>query len=231
MSKTALIFGSIGSIAETSDIQRRAYNQALANAGLSWNWDRETYADLLLQAGGRERLAHLSAATNAGLSPERIAEIHESKTELACAEIVETKIDLRPGVAALIDYAKRRGMKIGFATTTYRPNIDAIFAAASGTLAPDDFAVIVTRDDVEQGKPAPDAYRVALAALGIEPAEAIAIEDTATSVMSAKRAGLAVVATPGEITAGQDFWQADLVVPALAGADGALDERVLALLA
>jgi HAD superfamily hydrolase (TIGR01509 family) len=230
MSKTALLFGSIGSIVETSDIQRRAYNRALEEAGLSWTWDRETYADLLAQAGGRERLAQLSAATNAGLTDEQIEAIHRRKTELACAEIVEKKVPLRPGVAELVSLAKERGMKLAFVTTTYKPNIDAIFEAAHDALKRDDFAVVVSRDDVEHGKPAPDAYRVALEKLAIAPSDAIAIEDTAASVMSAKRAGVAVVAVPGEITAGQDFWQADVVVDALRTPDGALDERVTALL-
>jgi beta-phosphoglucomutase-like phosphatase (HAD superfamily) len=35
----AVIFGSIGTIAETSDIQRQAFNLAFAEAGLDWNWD------------------------------------------------------------------------------------------------------------------------------------------------------------------------------------------------
>jgi hypothetical protein len=48
--------------------------------------------------------------------------------------------------------------------------------------------------------------------------------------MAAARAGLTVVATPGEITKGQDFWQADVVVSDLAGSDGELDPRVVALL-
>jgi HAD superfamily hydrolase (TIGR01509 family) len=230
MAKTALLFGSIGSIVETSDIQRRAYNRALSEAGLSWNWDRATYADLLSQTGGRERLAQLSAATNAGLTDEQIAAIHRRKTELACAEIVETKVPLRPGVAELVSLAKERGMKLAFVTTTYRPNIDAIFTAAHDALKRDDFAVVVSRDDVAHGKPAPDAYEVALRELNVAPSEALAIEDTAASVMAAKRAGVAVVATPGEITAGQDFWQADLVVDALRTANGTLDERVTALL-
>ena len=61
------------------------------------------------------------------------------------------------------------------------------------------------------------------------PDDALAIEDTANSVMAAKRAGIDVVATPGAITAGQDFWQADLVVDSLGnGAD--VDPRVLAML-
>ena len=47
--------------------------------------------------------------------------------------------------------------------------------------------------------------------------------------MAAKRAGITVVATPGELSAGQDFWQADVVVDALS-TSGAIDTRVLALL-
>jgi HAD superfamily hydrolase (TIGR01509 family) len=230
MAKSAVLFGSIGSIAETSDIQRRAYNRALAEAGIPWQWDRETYAELLTQAGGRERLAHLSAATGANLSPEQIEAIHARKTEIACAEIASGNVTLRPGVLELIELAKERGMKLGFVTTTYRPNIDAIFEAAGKKLSRDIFDVIVSRADVEHGKPAPDAYRVALQALAVAPTDALAIEDTATSVMSAARAGLPVIATPGEITSGQDFWQADVVVENLADPSGRLDSRVVAFL-
>ncbi len=229
MSKTAVMFGSIGSIVETSDIQRRAYNQALSEAGLEWEWDRETYADLLMQAGGRERLAQLSAATAAGLSPAQIDAIHQRKTELACAEVVASRVPLRPGVAELVRLAKSRGMKLAFVTTTYPANIDAIFNATDA-LVPGDFDAIVSRNDVEHGKPAPDAYQAALAKLSLAPDDVLAIEDTANSVMAAKRAGITVVATPGDITAAQDFWQADVVVDTLAGTDGTLDRRVVALL-
>ena len=166
MAKTALLLGSIGSVMETSDIQRSSYNQAMSEAGLDWTWDRETYADLLKQAGGKERLAHLSAATNAGLSSDQIEAIHQRKTELACAQLASGAAALRPGVLDLVKQAKERGMKIGFVTTTYRPNIDAVFAAAGGSLSEDDFDVIVTRDDVDGGKPAPDAYHAALKSLG-----------------------------------------------------------------
>ena len=230
MPKTAVMFGSIGSMMETSDIQRRAYNRALKEADLDWSWDRDTYADLLMQAGGRERLAQLSAATAAGLSQDRINAIHRRKTELACAEMADSRTPLRPGVADLVKLAKDRGLKLAFVTTTFQPNIDAVFQAAGDAVSRADFDVIVSRDAVEHGKPAPDAYRTALQALSIAPEAALAIEDTANSVMSAKRAGVEVIATPGDITAGQDFWQADLVVAQLAGADGALDPRVLARL-
>ena len=229
MAKTALLFGSIGSVVESSDIQRRAYNQAMQEAGLPWVWERETYEELLTQAGGKERLAMLASATGVKLSDEQIEKIHARKTEIACDELVKNRVSLRPGVAELIKLGKERGMKLGFVTTTYQPNVDAIFEAAGDSMKLADFDAVVARPDVEHGKPAPDAYLVALNILGVKASEALAIEDTATSVMAAKRAGVNVVATPGEFAGDQDFWQADLVVDKLADA-GKIDRRVLALL-
>jgi beta-phosphoglucomutase-like phosphatase (HAD superfamily) len=52
----AVIFGAIGTIAETSDIQRQAFNLAFAEAGLDWNWDAQTYHDLLKINGGQNRI-------------------------------------------------------------------------------------------------------------------------------------------------------------------------------
>jgi HAD superfamily hydrolase (TIGR01509 family) len=226
MAKTTLMFGSIGTLVESSDIQRIAYNDAMREAGLDWHWDRDTYADLLMQSGGKDRLAHLAAATNNRLSLDTIDRIHARKTELACARMLDQGVKLRPGVAATIAVAKQRGMKLAFVTTTYQPNIDAVFACAGDTLSAEDFDYIGSREKVEHGKPAPDAYLAALEALGAMPQQALAVEDTALSVMSAKRAMIDVVATPGALTSAQDFWQADLILDNL-GDDMAVDSRML----
>ena len=231
MPKTALMFGSIGTVMETSDVQRRAYNQALKEAGLAWIWTREIYAELLGQSGGQERLAMLASATGANLSSQKIEAIHARKTAIACAELASHPTKLRPGVAELIQWAKARQMRLAFVTTTYQPNINAIFEAAGDALSASDFDYIGSRGSVVHGKPSPEAYRAALERLHIAPEQALAIEDTAASVMSAKRAGLQVVATPGEISKGQELWQADLVCSGLLGVDDKLDPRVLALLA
>ena len=230
MLKTTLIFGSIGTVMETSDVQRRAYNQALKEAGLNWVWSREIYAELLNQSGGQERLAMLASATGASLSTQQIETIHARKTEIACNELTANPTRLRPGVAELIQWAKARGMKLAFVTTTYQPNIDAIFRSANGALSAVDFDYVGTRASVAQGKPSPEAYLTALKNLGVIADQAVAIEDTAASVMSAKRAGLVVIATPGDISKGQDLWQADVVIDSLLDAAGKLDARVLALL-
>ena len=230
MMKKAVLFGSIGAIIETSDIQRRAYNAALREAGLSWVWDRATYAQLLEQSGGKDRLALLAAATGVQLTVAQIDAIHARKTEIACQEIVKTKPLPRPGVLELAKLAQFRGLRLGFVTTTYQPNIDAIFVALGDTLRPSDFDHIVDREKIAHGKPAPDAYNYTLEALGVAASDAIAIEDTALSVMAAKRAGITTVATPGDISTDQDFWQADLVLPALSIRQDELHPQIIELL-
>lgn len=229
MSKSVLFFGSIGTIVESSNIQRQAYNAALQEANLSWHWDEDVYRDLLLQSGGRDRLSMLGDATGQPLSAALIEQIHRRKTELACSEIATNPPMLRPGVKLLMDYASTRGWKKGFVTSTEQANIDAILNVDTAVAA-DQFDVVIGRVDVKQGKPDPEAFETALRRIGAHASEAIAIEDTASSVMAAVRAGITTVAVPGAFASGQDFWQADLVIPALADANGALDPRLLALL-
>lgn len=77
-----------------------------------------------------------------------------------------------------------------------------------------------------RGKPYSDVYLATLNALGIVSKNALAIEDTALSAVSAKRAGLKVVVTPGALTSDQDLWKADLVLTALGDASQS-DPRLL----
>lgn len=229
MSIKSIMFGSIGTIVETSDIQRRAYNDAMREAGLTWHWNAETYSELLLQSGGKDRLAHLAAATSTDLSPKIIDQIHARKTEIACAHMAEHGVAPREGVLELIELAKARGLKLAFVTTTDQANIDAVFAAVRGAFVAQDFDFIASITTVMKGKPYPNVYQAALSALSLDAYEALAIEDTALSAMSAKRAGMAVVVTPGALTGGQDLWQADLVLDALAS-KGELNPHLLSLI-
>ena len=229
MPKTVLLLGSIGTIVETSDIQRRAYNQAMHEAGLRWQWDETVYRELLTQSGGLDRLSMLARATGQHLDPAALVQIHARKTELACAEVTARQPALRPGVEQLMALAAERGWRTGFVTSTERANIDAILGLG-GAIAADRFDVVIGRRDVVHGKPHPQAFLAALEKLGARAADAIAIEDTATSVMAAVRAGITTVAVPGANAQGQDFWQADLVLDELAGTDGKLDARLLTLI-
>lgn len=225
----AVLLGSIGAVSETSEIQRQSYNVALREAGLSWNWDQETYKELLVNVGGKERLSLLSRATATELSTELIDTIHTRKTDLATQRVRKEKPPLRPGVEAVLKISAKHKLKSGFVTTTYRPNVDAIIDAHKAFFAEHPFDVIVTKADVRLGKPSPECYQEALRQLKLDPSEAVAIEDTAASSTAAKRAGLRVIATPGDFAEGQDFFMADLVIPAL-GDESEVAAEVKALL-
>ncbi len=219
MMPAALFIGSIGVLAETSDIQRRAYNQALKEAGLDWHWDADTYRDLLTESGGRKRLARLNDEMQANLSEQDIKQIHTRKTQLACDEITSGGTVLRPGVAAAIDDALTQGLKLALVTTTYQANIDAIAAAAGADLPLSRFSAVLTVDDCDRSKPAPDIYLAALSRLSLDSSSVIAIEDSATSLRAAKQAGIYTLATPGKFTDQQDFSEADQVLTSLEGLD------------
>ena len=63
----AVLFGSIGTLAETSDIQRNSFNEAFKISGLDWVWDENEYRSLLSKSGGTSRVTvsytHLTLPT------------------------------------------------------------------------------------------------------------------------------------------------------------------------
>lgn len=211
MRPAALIFDVDGTLAETEEAHRRAFNETFAEAGLDWHWSRDTYAELLRTTGGKERLRAWRATLGGGPEDDEIAALHKAKT-VRYARIVETGgLALRPGVADLIAAARARGQRVAIATTTNRPNVDALCRACWGQPADRVFDVIAAGDEVAAKKPAPDVYLLALQRLSLPPDQAVALEDSRNGVLSARAAGLAVVVTPSAYTAGEDFADATVI--------------------
>ena len=204
----ALIFDVDGTLAETEEVHREAFNTAFAEAALDWKWDRELYAELLKVTGGKERIAYfIDAVLRQPLTADTkdmIALLHRRKTALYADMIGAGQIELRPGIAALIGAARSAGMRLAIATTTSRPNVDALLAAtlADGTSP---FEVIVAGDEVAAKKPAPDVYIEALKRLRLDSGSCLALEDSANGVRSSRAAGIPVLVTKGMYTLTDDF--------------------------
>jgi beta-phosphoglucomutase-like phosphatase (HAD superfamily) len=90
--------------------------------------------------------------------------------------------------------------------------------------AAEGFAAVITGDTVARGKPAPDIYLVAAAALGLSPTVCLALEDSPNGVRAAKAAGMRCIAVPNALSAGLDLSAADAVLPSLADVAARLDE-------
>lgn len=151
------------------------------------------------------------------------ARLHAAKTRHYVEAVDGGRLSLRPGIAALIAEARRRGVALAIATTTSRDNVDSLLAHTLGV--DHGFDVIACGDMVPAKKPAPDIYELAMQMLGMPPGECLAIEDSANGLRAAKAAGLRCVVTPALYTAADDFTGADIIV------DGPLDpRRVMAML-
>lgn len=201
MAQSALIFGSIGVLAETSDTQRRAFNTAFEEHELYWHWDEDAYRTLLEVPGGKARIRYYAMAQGTEVDIEAI---YESKIA-AFGEALSYGVTLRPGVVDLFEAAKADGIKIGFATTTDPRQVNILLNALRGEISASDFDYIGSILRVAAGKPASDIYFDALRALDVKTQHAVAIEDTPSSCESALGAGLRTYAYPGAVVMGRQF--------------------------
>ena len=224
LSFAALIFDVDGTLADTEELHRQAFNEAFFSCGVSWRWGPALYAELLQITGGKERIANYISrqqlpAAERGRLLRLIPQMHAAKTRLYRELVGLGHLRPRAGVLRLIKEARKAGVKLAIASTTSPENVESLLVSSFGHDAPRWFSAIATGDIVARKKPAPDIYKVALEMLSVMPDQAIAFEDSELGVRSAKSAGLYTVATPSLWTIGQDFSRADLVLTSLADPD------------
>ncbi|MDA8230807.1 MAG: HAD-IA family hydrolase [Magnetospirillum sp.] len=216
-----MIFDVDGTLAETEDAHRLAFNQAFAEHDLPWSWDLALYKDLLAVSGGKERIrAYVQRFDPARLEPgldESIAALHKRKTAIYTERVAAGAVPLRPGVSRLIAEAREAGLRLAVATTTSRANVLALIDGATGGEAHDWFEVLACAEDAPLKKPDPQVYRYVLDRMGL-PAEAcLAVEDSSNGVRAASAAGVPVVVTLSAYTEADDAASALAVFPDLDG--------------
>jgi HAD superfamily hydrolase (TIGR01509 family) len=197
----ALLWDVDGTLAETErDGHRVAFNRAFEACGLPWRWDEARYGALLHVTGGRERLLHDMAQRSDAppLVDEREAlarRLHAIKNTIYAELVASAGIDLREGVAALIREARERGLRQAIVTTTSRANVAALLERAFGPAWSTLFEACICGEDVQRKKPDPQAYRLALQALGLAPLQTVAIEDSPGGAAAARAADVPVIVT------------------------------------
>jgi HAD superfamily hydrolase (TIGR01509 family) len=108
---------------------------------------------------------------------------------------VERSVPWRPGAVELLAGLQEHGVPCALVTMSYRRFVAPILAALpEGT-----FAEVVTGDAVLHGKPHPEPYLKASRALGVDPADCLAIEDSNTGARSAEAAGCTVLVVPNHV--------------------------------
>jgi beta-phosphoglucomutase-like phosphatase (HAD superfamily) len=230
----ALIFDVDGTLADTEEAHRQAFNSAFEELKLGWNWSQPTYTSLLLTTGGKERLgAYIQSLDVSALEratfERQIDALHAAKTRHYTRMVLAGAVPLRDGVLRLLDDAARNRIRLAIATTTTYKNIEALLETHLGPGALERFVVIGAADQASRKKPAPDIYEYVLGAMGLPPEVCVAFEDSVNGLRAAKGAGLYTIVTPCFWTATEDFSAADLVLPSLGCAERPLPPQAAAL--
>ena len=166
-----------------------ATEQAMAEKyGATW-----THADALHLVGSDliDSGRYIKQVMGLDLSPEEIVE------ELLDGVVakVELEVPWRPGAVELLTSLTEAGIRCGLVTMSYERFVAPILAR----LPAEAFRVVVTGDQVANGKPHPEPYLTAAAALGVPPEECVAIEDSSTGAKSAEAAGCLVLVVENHV--------------------------------
>lgn len=223
MTLEALIFDVDGTLADTEAAHMAAFNEAFAQEGLDWRWDRPLYTRLLDISGGKERMLHYWRQVQPGLTDighgvrDTVERLHDMKTAAYERALRQGAVQLRPGVLKLIEAASGAGLRLAIATTTSPVNIAALLREAIGPDWRHHFTVVEDASTAPRKKPDPMVYRQTLARLALPAAACLAFEDSANGLAAARAAGLATVVTPTGFTADHGFTGALRVLPDLSG--------------
>mgnify|MGYP001422224570 FL=1 len=198
----AVLFGSIGTIIETSDLQRKAFNQAFKKNNLNWVWTKKIYKILLNKSGGKDRILNYALQKKISVDADRLRNL---KTKIFNDYLKKKKLKPRPGVKQLVADCKKKGVKLALVTSTTNNNINSIFFCLKKSINKKDFDFIGNSKIITKPKPFPDIYKFALKKLKLKANQCIAIEDSQESLNSAIRANIKCLIFPGKFHDSKKF--------------------------
>ena len=207
MAIRALVFDFDGIVIDTETPDFVTWREVFEDHGVSL--DRELWQGFIgAGLGSFDVYSHLEELVGRPIDSDTV----RAERRARYLDVVEANPVL-PGVEDLVSEARAAGLKLGVASSSRRDWVEG-HLARRGLLGY--FDAVRCRDDVAAAKPDPELYTSALAALGVDPACAIAIEDSANGVTAAKRAGMFCVVVPNAMTSSMRLDHADLRLQSLA---------------
>ena len=198
----AILFDFDGVIVDSERLHHETMVEAMAGQGPATPW--EFYREHLMGFDDRGAFAVLLERAGIDPTPEEVQRRIARKAELFAQHAAAGRVPAFPGAADLVRACAAAG-PVGLCSGALRSDVDPVLAALG---IADCFSEKVTAEDVPASKPDPACYRLCVARLaarfparGIAPGTCVAIEDTDDGIVSARGAGLPVVAVATNLPA------------------------------
>lgn len=205
----AVIFDLDGLIIDSEPLQWKAMNIALEPLGM------QITESQWIGMVGRKTAENLDLLKKEHGLEMNLVEVEAAKNE-AYRTIIRQELKPMPGLPHAIEVCRKARLRLGVASSSVRPDIEVILGSL-GML--DIFDIIVSGDQVSEGKPNPAIFLKAAQLLRVDPRHCLVLEDTVYGVVAAKSAGMLCIAIPNRFTSNQDLSQADLILKSLAELD------------
>ncbi len=200
MTISALIFDVDGTLVDTNQMHIEAWVRSFERHGYRVAADR-IFPEV--GKGGDKVVPDLLGSE----ADERDGDsLRDGQSEEFLRAAKERRIKVFDGVAALMESLKERGIRTALATSSRMEQLEGILESARCDLR-ELVDEVVTADDAEESKPAPDLVRAAVRALGVSPAECAMVGDTRWDVLACRDAGvvaLGVLAGGNEVSTLRD---------------------------
>ena len=181
----AVVFDLDGVLIDSEPVWEQVRRRVVAENGGHWDPDTQ---DRLMGMSTGEWSRYLSEDLDVALTPDEVA--HTVVSAMAAA--YREHLSLQPGAVDAVTRMSAR-WPVGLASSSPRSLIETVLEAASLRSS---FAVAVSTEEVERGKPAPDVYLTVAERLGVRPRACAAVEDSSNGLRSAAAAGCQVIAMP-----------------------------------
>ncbi len=204
----AVVFDMDGVLVDSEPVFFEAVNELLKPAGKRIDW--EDYQHLL---GSTMSHTWRSVLETVGIDTNEAQKYLDGYGD-TLIELLRRPRSLLPGVDPLIAALRRQRIPIAVATASRLAWAEAVLGEGAGVPL-DTFDAVVSREQVQNSKPAPDLYLKAAELLSTSPQRCIAIEDTIPGIASAKAAGMYAIQVRASSTALPPIDDADLVLDSL----------------
>lgn len=210
---SAVVFDMDGVLTDTETIWDEVRRGLAARDGVPWP---EEATRAMMGMSTPEWSEYLASTVGVDGDAAAVAE----RTIGAMAARYHEHLPTLPGAVEAVERLAGR-WPLGLASSSPRRLIDAVLKELNLT---HHFGATVSTEEVAAGKPAPDGYAKVCELLGVDPARAVAIEDSSNGLRSAAAAGMKVIAVPHEA-----FPPADDALALAAAVVGSLDEVTVEL--